>query len=141
MTKIIPVKKYDLASDTFSTEVNKNNIINSLSYVREEYTSDEEDASYEYIIFANGYRVKDIAADGINIRGNNNFAKRIVNYFKKKKKNVVVIHILVDSDAPLDLESRMIARQVEELAKKDTVRSRRLIGHSKCGVMFFNMTK
>ena len=29
MTKIIPVKKYDLASDTFSTEVNKNNIINS----------------------------------------------------------------------------------------------------------------
>lgn len=141
MTKIIPVKKYDLASDTFSTEVNKNNIINSLSYVREEYTHDEEDASYEYIIFANGYRVKDIALDGINIRGNNNFAERIVNYFKKKKKNVVVIHILVDSDAPLDLESRMIARKVEELAKKDTVRSISLIGHSKCGVMFFNMPK
>ena len=30
MTKIIPVKKYDLASDTFSTEVTRNNIIKKL---------------------------------------------------------------------------------------------------------------
>lgn len=141
MAKIIPVKKYDIETDKFSSTITRSNIINSLSYVKEEYTSDENDQSYEYIIFANGYRVKDIALDGKTIHGNNDFTKRIINYFKKKNKNVVVIHILVDSDAPLDLESRMIARKIEALAKKDTVRSINLIGHSKCGVMFFNMPK
>lgn len=141
MAKVIPVQKYDITSGSFCDNISKKDLVNSLSYVREEYTSDETDNTYEYIIFANGFRAKDISIDGTNIYGANNFAKRIINYFKRKNKNVVVIHILVDNDAPLDLESRVIANHVDELAKLDRVKSINLIGHSKCGVMFFNMPK
>lgn len=141
MAKIIPVKKYDILSDTFTAEINKQNRVNSLSYVKDEYIHDESDTNYEYIIFANGYRVKDITLDGLNTYGENNFTRRIVNYFKNKKKNVVVIHILLDSDAPLDLEAKIIAKHVDQLARQDNVSTINLIGHSKCGAMFFNMPK
>ena len=94
MAKIISVKKYDILSDTFTAEINKQNRVNSLSYVKDEYIHDESDINYEYIIFANGYRVKDITLDGLNTYGENNFTRRIVNYFKNKKKKYYLAKIM-----------------------------------------------
>ena len=44
-------------------------------------------------------------------------------------------------DAPLAEEAKLIAEKVDEIAAKETTNTINLIGHSKCGTMFFNMPK
>ena len=96
MAEIIPVKKYDIETDKFSSTITRSNIINSLSYVKEEYTSDENDQSYEYIIFANGYRVKDISLDGKTIHGKKTSCLIKLKYLSMLKVRIVRYLSLLD---------------------------------------------
>ena len=102
MNSIIPISKYDLSSKKFDKKVLKKDKPKALAYVYDKIIYEENDNSYEYIIFANGNRAKDISKDGEHPYGIRDYVGRIKEYFNTKKKNIIIVHILVDNDAPLN---------------------------------------
>ena len=141
MNSIIPISKYNLSSKKFDKKVLKKDKPKSLSYVYDKIIYEENDNSYEYIIFANGNRAKDISKDGEHPYGRRDYVGRIKEYFNTKKKNIIIVHILVDNDAPLNLEAQIIANYIDRISQCKNTNSISLIGHSKCGAMFFNTPK
>ena len=141
MKTIIPLGKYNLNTNRFESIVLDSEKNKALSYIEKKVIYDENDENFEYIILASGNKVQDISRDGINPIKEYAYEDSISRYFKDKKKNCIIIHILVDMDAPLDEESRLIAEKIDEIAENPTTSTINLIGHSKCGTMFFNMPK
>lgn len=141
MRTIIPVKKYNLSTHSFEEKFNPSDRSKALSYIEKKIIYDESDENYEYIILASGNKVKDISGNGKTPYKHYDYVDNLCRYFKKKKKNCIIVHILVDMDAPLDEESKLIAAHIDEIANKPTTNTINLIGHSKCGTMFFNMPK
>ena len=141
MKTIIPLGKYNLKTNKFEENVLDCEKNKALSYIENRVIYDENDETFEYIILASGNKVKDISKDGTNPIKEYAYEESISRYFKDKKKNCIIIHILVDMDAPLDEESRLLAEKIDEIAKDPRANTINLIGHSKCGTMFFNMPK
>lgn len=141
MRTIIPIKKYNLKTNKFEEQISKSDINKALSYIEKKIIYDENDENFEYIILASGNKVKDISKNGENPYKQYDYVENLCRYFKNKKKNCIIVHILVDMDAPLAEESKLIAAHIDEIASKKTTNTINLIGHSKCGTMFFNMPK
>lgn len=141
MKTIIPFKKYNLGTKTFEEVVTSDDRKKALSYIEKKLVYDENDESFDYIILASGNKVIDISKDCENPYKQYDYVENICRYFKDKKKNCIIIHILVDMDAPLAEEAKLIAEKVDEIASYETTNTINLIGHSKCGTMFFNMPK
>lgn len=141
MRTIIPVKKYNLGTNSFEETIKDSDRSKALSYIEKKIIYDENDEKFEYIILASGNKVKDISRNGKTPYKQYDYVANLCRYFKNKKKNCIIIHILVDMDAPLREEAQLIAAYIDELANKDTTNTINLIGHSKCGTMFFNMPK
>ena len=138
---IIPLGKYNLKTNRFEDNVLDNDKSKALSYIEKKVIYDENDENFEYIILASGNKVKDISKDSITPIKEYAYEESICKYFKDKKKNCIIMHILVDMDAPLDEQSKVLAEKVDEIANNPTTNTINLIGHSKCGTMFFNMPK
>ena len=138
MTTIKNLKKYSLEDKKFKIDNLDNK---SFSVSRKKFISDESNTDFDYIILVNGNRAMDVTKDGIHPYGQRDYVERIGNYFLKQKKNVIVEHILLDNDAPLALESIMLADHVDKLASKDNIKTINLIGHSKGGALLFNSPK
>ena len=141
MSHITPIAKYDEDKKEFSTIVSASQRIFAYSTIRRTVIFDESNDHFDYIIFANGNRVKDISRDGRHPYQERDYTQKIANYFRNKKKNVIIEHLLVDKDAPLDVDSRLFANYVDSLSDQENIDTISLIGHSKCGNVFFNMPK
>ncbi len=140
MTVIKKIKKYSLEDESF---VNGGTLLDnhSFSVVRKKVICDESNSSFDMIIFVNGNQAIDVTKDGVHPYGQRDYVERICQYFQRKKKNVIVEHILLDEDAPLALEARMIANHIDVLSSNQTINSIQLIGHSKGGTISFNVPK
>ncbi len=138
MTVIRNIGKYSLENGTFSKE-DKNN--KSLSIAVDKLVCDESNSKYEYIIFINGNRAMDVTKDGVHPYGVRDYVKRISDHFKNKNKNLIIEHIYVDNDAPLILQTRLVARHVDMVSLDENVNTINLIGHSKGGAMLFNLPR
>ena len=113
----------------------------ALSYRDAYVNNDKNDDNYHVIIFCNGNRVKDISKDNKTPYGKRDYVSRIKEYFSDKEENVYIVHILLDNDAPLELETEMIAKVIDKMAIREKAKSIQYIGHSKAGVMGWNMPK
>lgn len=141
MSTIIPIAKYNEETKTFSATIEDFQRGTSLSIIKNKFIYDENNDHFDYIIFANGNRVKDITKDGIHPYPERDYTERIKRYFAKQNKNVIIEHILLDNDSPLNIEAEIVARYVDYLSTDETIDTINLIGHSKCGTLFFNVPK
>ena len=141
MTQIIPIAKYKEEEKKFSYEIDQSELGLSFSIVRNKLIYDENNDHFDYVIFANGNRVKDISRDGVHPTHEKDYTERIKKYFAHQKKNLIIEHILLDNDSPLNLETQLVASYIDYLALQDNIDTINLIGHSKCGTLFFNVPK
>ena len=138
MTFIRPIWRYSLEEDS----IIKDNLDNkSFSIVKKIITNDEKNLRFDYIMIINGNRAVDISNDGLHPYSRANLAERIGNYYSKKKNNVIIEQILLDNEAPLIVEARMIANRVDTLSRSGRINTVNLIGHSKGGTILFNAAK
>ena len=141
MSKIKNQKKYNSATQRFTKVILQNEKGLAFSNAKNIVIADEEDSKLDYIIFCNGNRVKDISKDLITPYGQRDYVDRISKYFERHKKNVFVEHILLDNDAPLNVEVKTISNHINKLSVKEKCRSLQLIGHSKGADIYFNIPK
>ena len=141
MSTIIPIAKYNEETKSFSSIIDDSKLGIALSIVQNKFQYDENNDHFDYIIFANGNRVRDVSKDGIHPFPEKDYTERIKRYFARQNKNVIIEHILLDNDAPLNLETKLIASYIDSLSKEENIDTINLIGHSKCGTLFFNMPK
>ena len=141
MTKIHPVGKYKESKKLFIREITPDQLGKAFAISYNKVTCDEESEDLDVIIFANGNRVKDVSKDNLHSYQERDYVSKISNYFKNKNKNVLIFHILLDPDISLNIDSQIFAHYIDYLASKQNIRTINLIGHSKCGPVFFNMPK
>ena len=141
MNTILPIAKYNFTEGEFSTPVNYQDRLLALSKITTTVISNEDDDHFDYILFANGNRARDVTKDGYHPFERRDYCQRIAEYFRKKHKNVIIEHILLDNDSPLIKETKMIADYIDDIASEETLDTINIIGHSKCGAMAFNLPK
>ncbi len=141
MTKIHPIGKYRDSNSSNLANLKPELRGTDLAFTLKKIISDESNPHYEVIIFANGNRIKDVSKDNLHTFKERDYTTKISHYFKGKGKNVLIEHILLDPDMPLDLDSRLFANYIDSLAKEENIDTINLIGHSKCGPVLFNMPK
>ena len=91
----------------------------------------------DYIIIAQGSRVEDHSQDNISIRDKELRVDNVLSHYKKCNGNYKIKVFLMDADAPIIEDAKLLARYIEELAFKPTTNSINVIGLSKCSVMNF----
>ena len=141
MTTIIPIAKYDFNKKTFLTTIDEKDKNKALSVVRKIVINDESNPKFDVILFANGNRAKDITKDGVSPYTERDYTEKISRYFKHDNKNLIIEHILLDNDSPLDTESQLFAQYIDNLSSIENIDTISVIGHSKCGTVFFNTPK
>ena len=141
MNKIELIAKYNEEKEEFLKNVSPNERLLALSKISTTVISDEANDHYDYILFTNGNRAKDVTKDGYHPYERRDYCKKIADYFKNKKKNVLIDSILLDNDSPLTLETKMIAEFIDDIASDENIDTINIIGHSKCGAMAFNLPK
>lgn len=131
----------ELQKYSFQAPVSEIDRLNALSSTTETVISDEYNDHVDYIIISHGNRVKAVTHDGDHPYYERDYSKKVAEYFEGKGKNVIIKSILLDFDAPLILETKMLAKYIDHIAKKENVDTISVIGHSKCGAMAFNLPK
>lgn len=95
----------------------------------------------DYILIATGIRVENVSKDNINISDDKVYIDKISDYFASKDKIVRIVLFLMDGDAPIIEDSKLLSKYVNGIAKDFQTNSINIIGFSKCGAMAFNMPK
>lgn len=98
-------------------------------------------STFEYIILMNGTRKENYSKMGKSSKitgwGTGNFLPII----DKMDSRVKVINILVDNDAPLEEQSKVIAKYINSLKENNDCKKIHVLGMSKCGCMAVAMLK
>ena len=94
-----------------------------------------------YILIALGSRVEDHSRDFFNIKETEISVNKFISYFSNKNKNVAIRTFLMDADAPIREDAKIISQYIDNLSKQDQIASINLLGVSKCGTMSFYVPK
>lgn len=141
MGTIKVIKKWDLKSNSWNNKVNDEDKKRALSIAEYGLIRHDESSQINYILLADGCRVENHTKDSSHIRENRAGIANILSYFESKKENYKIELLLVDNDAPLAEESKVLASYIDFLSRKSTTKTVNVIGLSKCGVMSFDMLK
>lgn len=139
MNKIEVLGKYSLCDKSWSNNDALRKISLAIANYDEIKNCDNE--MYEYIILCYGCRLEDHSKDGYTIKNSAAHINRILNYYKGKNCNVRVKYVMLDKDAPLKEDGLVLAKYINQLCKDSNCNSVNIVGHSKAGVMFFDMIK
>lgn len=90
-----------------------------------------------YIIFAHGSRIEDHTSNYCEIKESKVGMKNIIDHYRNCNGNYAIKLFLMDADAPIIEDAKLLAEYIEILASIPTTNSINLIGLSKCGVMSF----
>lgn len=142
MGTVIPIKKWNIDTnewtDASSLEAKKR----ALSIVTyEDVVNSLRREEFHYIIIASGYRVENLTNNPKKISDKRNNINKVIDYFMSKRGNYRIEQILVDNDAPLREQSKVISSYIDELARQKQVASISFLGFSKCGAMGIDMLK
>lgn len=138
MGKIKGIAKYDLLNNKWKYDINDEEKGKAFSIVSYKKIINNDSDKYDYIIFCDGYRVENVSSDMENVKASKNGIDKIYNFFKNTNRNVIIKTILIDMDAPLEEDSKLLADLINKLEDANSIN---IIGISKCGVMAFNMAK
>ena len=113
----------------------------SFAFADYEKIINNENSSIDYVILAYGTRVEDDSKDFINIKESKRGIDKVISYFKKLNKNIVIKLFLMDADAPIMEDAKMLAMYIDNLSLLTSTNSVNLLGLSKGGAMSFNVPK
>jgi len=100
-----------------------------------------DDGKIDYIIFTHGSRVEDHSKDFFEIKEKKAGMKNIISHYQNSNGNYCIKLFLMDADAPIIEDARLLAKYVEMLATIPTTNSVNIIGLSKCSVMNFYLPR
>lgn len=141
MGTIKAVNKWDLENNTWKNKVSDEDKKRALSLAEYGLIRHDESNQINYILLADGCRVENHTKDPSHIGENRAGIANMIHYFESKKENYKIEVLLVDNDAPLAEESKVLASYIDFLSGLSTTKTVNLIGLSKCGVMAFDMIK
>lgn len=141
MGKVIPINKWDLENNKWKNNVSVEDRKKALSIATYGEIRNNESSQINYILLADGCRVENHTKDSSHISDNHAGIANMIHYFENKKENYKIELLLVDNDAPLVEESRLLAAYIDYLTGLATTKTVNVIGLSKCGVMAFDMLK
>ena len=139
MSEIVNIAKWDLAKREwryfdFGEERGR-----SFSLV--DYDCSFDDEKIDYLIFIDGTRVEDHSKDCRTISIKAAGVDKIIDFFDRRNKNVLVKLLLMDADAPIVEESKLLARYMDYVLGNKNISSMNVIGLSKGGALAFNTPK
>ncbi len=91
----------------------------------------------DYFIIIHGSRVENFSKDNIQIKDNTIGIDKIGNFFAQNKQNMQIKLLLLDNDAPLIEEARVLANYIDALAMIPSTRTINVLAHSKGGALAF----
>lgn len=141
MGKIEVLGKWNLKTADWSTQITdkQRGRASSLGVYEDIIVNPNE--GINYIIIALGSRVEDHSNDYLTIKEKEISVNKIISYFSKQNKNIAIRTFLMDADAPIKEDAKLIANYIDTLASKETTSTINLIGVSKCGTMSFYVPK
>ena len=95
------------------------------------------DGKINYIIINHGSRVEDHSKDYINVKNREVRIDQVISHYEKCNGNYNVKLFLLDADAPLIEQSKLLASYIEFLASLPNTNSVNLIGLSKGSIVNF----
>lgn len=93
--------------------------------------------SQDYFIIIHGSRVENFSKDNIQIKDKIIGIDKIGNFFAHNKQNMQIKLLLLDNDAPLIEEARVLANYIDALAMIPSTRTINVLAHSKGGALVF----
>ncbi len=141
MGKIEVIGKWNLKENNWQEESLDIAKGRSFAFANYETIVNGDDDKIDYIIFAHGSRVEDHSRDFVNIKESKAGVNNIINYFKSSKKNIVIKLFLMDADAPIKEDAKLLAKYIDSLSLLPNTNSVNLMGLSKCGAMSFYVPK
>ena len=141
MGRIKAINKWDLKNNAWKNEVSEIDKKRALSIAEYGLIKKSESPLINYILLADGCRVENHTKNTTHIKENRAGIANMICYFESQKENYKIELLLVDNDAPLKEESKLLASYIDYLSNKPTTKTVNVIGLSKCGVMSFDMLK
>ena len=141
MGKIEVLGKWDLETSDWTTQITKQQRGRSSSLGIYEDIINNPKEGINYIIIALGSRVEDHSKDYYTIKEKEISINKIISYFSKQNKNIAIRTFLMDADAPIKEDAKLMAQYIDSLANQDKTSTINLIGVSKCGTMSFYVPK
>ena len=136
-----PIAKYDVLNNKWK-KADKTNKQKALSVVK--YNTKfgikrkESNTNFDYFIVMNGMRAENYSKCGNGTGwGMNNFLQEIDKIDAKLK----VVSILVDNDAPLEEQGKLLARYINKIKINEKCEKIHILGISKCGTIIVSMLK
>lgn len=111
--------------------VNRGRAFSVVSY-NTDFGQDSDTDAYEYVVLINGMRVENYSKHGSN---NGWGTKKFVEDVNGRNGRYRLVNILVDNDAPLEEQSKIVAKYMEGLMKDEHCTRVNLLGISKGGRM------
>jgi len=131
--------KWNLQNKCWQKEVLESERGRTFAFGEYEKIINNSELSYDYIIIAHGSRVEDHSKNYTEIKETKIKINKIIEYFYKTKKNIIIKTFFMDADAPIIEDAKLLAQYIDTLALEPTTNSINLIGLSKCGAMAFNI--
>jgi hypothetical protein len=100
-----------------------------------------DDGKINYIIFTHGSRVEDHSKNFFEIKEKKAGMKNIISHYQNSNGNYCIKLFLMDADAPIVEDAKLLAKYIEMLAAMPTTNSVNIIGLSKCSVMNFYLPR
>ena len=107
----------------------------SFSLCDYDYILNDPTKGVNYIIVCDGKRLNLHTFDTENIGDHAANMKHIISHYRKSKGNYVIKLFMIDNDAPIIEDAKMLSSYIELLASKKNTNSINLLALSKCGAM------
>ena len=136
MGTINVIAKWDLEKNTWNFNPSIIEYGRSCAIANYDLIINNED-SFNYIIIAQGSRVEDYSKDYKKIKETEVRIDKVIEHYKKCDGNYIIQLFLMDADAPIIEESKLIAKYIDSISISNNTNSVNIIGLSKCSAMSF----
>lgn len=131
------LKKYDIESKSwrkYRSDSEKGSCASIVEYKTAFKRSEEE---VNYVIIACNKTLESITTNYDTVSGSVFSMDKVCEYFSNQSENYRLQLFLVDADAPLREDAKLLAEQIDIIATNPNTKSVSLIGISECGAMSF----
>lgn len=141
MGKIDNFYKWDLTTNSWAEADTKEAKGKSFSVTSYDPIINNDSYDCHYVILCLGCRVENYTKNPSFMKDKNSHVDDVLSFFAGSKHNIIVKLILVDNDAPLREQGKIVAHYIDSISPTPHIKSINVVGHSKGSIMCFDMIK